>query len=817
MVQDEAVLPADFVPEGAPSNLASPQLPTAPDTDAAACEGSDERKEAPAPACSPAAAAAALGDLGAAVEAHAASAAFLARRMRTLGRRGGAFGAILDARGADCARWSAALLRDFLPALALEKHGVAAGAPPARGDDAPRPRGDDPPRPCDGSRFGAGRRDSSQASLGGENYSGTLGDASFEAMEDLTAGAVDDDEGGDIMGFCLNGQEAILPESLLYWDYVMCFFILVYACFWDTYKCTFDYVDDWRWYDLAVDALFWVDMVVSSQTAYVSGGFCLVVDRGQVLRHYLGGWFVCDLVSTFPWDSLVSECTSVKKPVLQLLSLVRVLRVLRAPRIIHRITHDWAIHSVKIGFFLYMIFTLLVAHVMGCLFFLCPVVFKSGGGGRESWREKNGVDDMRPPKQYVYSIYWAFTTMTTLGYGDIVPSLLPELVLTILAEIVGAAAFALLVLHIQKLYDVILMEDVSSVAQRNQLTTYLDQMKVHKGLKTKIMRYISYAAHMHTYSSFDDDDPRFLGLTKALKLELRVEIFRPILLRNPIFNRVPGAAITAVARQVLSRPCSPGETFIDPGAYGDCVYIVLAGKVKVLDGTGAEFKVLRWSDVNNVVAITALLDDEIQASLAPLTEKLTAEACDHCSLAYIPRDAFRKGVLPVWPQGDTVLLEMLAEQAGVSGVPRSQTVWVGGVPEALSRRSRPRDGGRLALPDLGGIVLDVKIDENPTKSRALAILQTQRKASHRRRSSAVVGREAQVLGRDSCRRWPRASPEHAEDPSQRRSSLLAKGRDTTPLGGPSTPRRFFPWRASLAPVDTPPVETTFSVTSNGGA
>jgi len=406
-------------------------------------------------------------------------------------------------------------------------------------------------------------------------------------------------------------------------------------------------------------------MVVSSQTAYVSGGFCLVVDRGQVLRHYLGGWFVCDLVSTFPWDSLVSECTSVKKPVLQLLSLVRVLRVLRAPRIIHRITHDWAIHSVKIGFFLYMIFTLLVAHVMGCLFFLCPVVFKSGGGGRESWREKNGVDDMRPPKQYVYSIYWAFTTMTTLGYGDIVPSLLPELVLTILAEIVGAAAFALLVLHIQKLYDVILMEDVSSVAQRNQLTTYLDQMKVHKGLKTKIMRYISYAAHMHTYSSFDDDDPRFLGLTKALKLELRVEIFRPILLRNPIFNRVPGAAIAAVARQVLSRPCSPGETFIDPGAYGDCVYIVLAGKVKVLDGTGAEFKVLRWSDVNNVVAITALLDDEIQASLAPLTEKLTAQACDHCSLAYIPRDAFRKGVLPVWPQGDTVLLEMLAEQAGV--------------------------------------------------------------------------------------------------------------------------------------------------------
>ena len=82
-----------------------------------------------------------------------------------------------------------------------------------------------------------------------------------------------------------------------------------------------------------------------------------------------------------------------------------------------------------------------------------------------------------------------------------------------------------------------------------------------------------------------------------------------------------------------------------------------------------------------VVAITALLDDDIQASLTSLTEKLTAEACDHCSLAYIPRDHFRQRVLPVWPAGDTVLLEMLADQAGVGVIPRSQTIWVGGIPE----------------------------------------------------------------------------------------------------------------------------------------
>lgn len=118
---------------------------------------------------------------------------------------------------------------------------------------------------------------------------------------------------------------------------------------------------------------------------------------------------------------------------------------------------------------------------------------------------------------------------------------------------------------------------------------------------------------------------------------------------------------------------------------------------------------------------------------------------------------------------------MLADQAGVGGIPRSQTIWVGGIPEGdctsawlekkfkrfggiatISCRCKPAKDGKhkswalisfwtelAALSasrdpqyDAGdGIFLTVKIDENPTKSRALAILQTQRKVSHRRRST----------------------------------------------------------------------------------
>lgn len=572
---------------------------------------------------------------------------------------------------------------------------------------------------------------------------------------------------------------ALLPEQLHYWDIGIGLLIATDVCFYDTFKATYKYTP-MTCLEVLIDAVFWVDIFLMSQTAYISSGYRLVTGRKEVFRHYLNTWFWIDLAANIPWDYVARRVSgdTVYEPILQLLALFGVSRVLRAPRIIRRVTADWNLHSVKKGFIMYMIFTLLIAHLLACLFYLCPVVFNPNAS--HTWRTEHNIDSYTPIGRYIRSLYWAVTTMTTLGYGDIVPIQSSEICLVMIAEMLGASSFALLVMHIQKLYDVVVQDTGVSIKQRNELMMYLDQMKVCKPLKSKIMGYLSYEANMHTYSSFDDDDPRFSRLNDALRLELRVEVFAPILRRSLVFRNASERLTSVMAESMRSRSCSPGETVVHPGSYREQAYLVLTGAINIFysapqypaksvaDANSAR---MHSSDSNNVIGIVALLDDDTYATLESMTKSIHAIADDHCSLAFITRHDFRQRVLPVLPDADKTLLDEMARLCGVADG-TDTTVLIGNVPAgmcttawleetfheygkiaAISCRIKPpaedgrhmssalvtfRDYKDAALVAALGFLriiydgtnadLSLKLHEkNPNKARALAILSRERR------------------------------------------------------------------------------------------
>lgn len=79
--------------------------------------------------------------------------------------------------------------------------------------------------------------------------------------------------------------------------------------------------------DQIVLAFFWADMLVTFRTAYIDRHGELVRNGGAVAAYYLRTWFVIDLMSSLPWNEMLSGSSAGLAG--QLLKLLRLLRLAR--------------------------------------------------------------------------------------------------------------------------------------------------------------------------------------------------------------------------------------------------------------------------------------------------------------------------------------------------------------------------------------------------------------------------------------------------------------------------------------------------------
>lgn len=183
-------------------------------------------------------------------------------------------------------------------------------------------------------------------------------------------------------------------------------------------------------FETFVDFVFLCDLFLNFRTGYINERGKMELRGRKIAAHYLKGSFTIDLLSSVPWDllmtpfnsgdSALTENTRVLKAV-RLIKLSRLGRLTRVKKIIQQIEDivqvDPELKSVVIA----TMVMILIAHILACIFGSVSR-FSEDGIYSDSWYVGVGVQDQDIATQYVYALYWSVTTVRFPPRNMFVPS-----------------------------------------------------------------------------------------------------------------------------------------------------------------------------------------------------------------------------------------------------------------------------------------------------------------------------------------------------------------------------------------------------------
>ena len=297
-----------------------------------------------------------------------------------------------------------------------------------------------------------------------------------------------------------------------YWDGHFNFIVLVYIAYTVPYRLAFDLpaMGGWYWFEFIIDLYYWADFVMCFHTAYwekIDDGDDVryVTDLEEIRSHYLRTWFLPDLLAILPveyvkrnaqniavcsWHLVKDPCgdhvvKGVDHHVMRAFTVIRLFRLLKLghlPRVQHIIFSFLDEFILKYHLFFSMSKLLLslmfISHWMACLY---------GSQYNFEREDHSGIESIHW-EMYIGAVYWAVQTVTTVGYGNVVPTTISERVVACFVMLLGGFVFSTIISKVASVLEPNSGENIE-VRRKLALRRFIEEKKIPRSLIVRINTY----------------------------------------------------------------------------------------------------------------------------------------------------------------------------------------------------------------------------------------------------------------------------------------------------------------------------------------
>lgn len=236
--------------------------------------------------------------------------------------------------------------------------------------------------------------------------------------------------------------------------------------------------------------------------------------------------------------------------------------------------------------------------------------------------------------EYVKAVYWSFTTLTTVGYGDISAKTPPQMMFAAFTQILGVGVFGFVLSNVASLLSRLDAAREHHMDNLDQMESFMNSHQLPVQLKSKIRGY-----YHHLWKNHRGYSDR--GILDSLPQKIQSEVF--FYLNQSIIEKVSllkGASqemLEDLMHELDPRIFVPGERIFRAGDHGDSMYFIHSGQVDVLSSEG--------------VKIVTLSDGSFFGEMALISNQprnATVKAATYCDLYVLSKEAF-SNVLNSYP------------------------------------------------------------------------------------------------------------------------------------------------------------------------